>query len=308
MFDLVIEKLGAFFRLVRWFHEVVVILPFLALYLVITYYSKQDNTGCSLSGFNFTLLCFCVQTLIAAGCVLNDIVDRDIDKINKPKTHVIDKAISLRNARIIFASLTVVIIVLSVYISIYMFFEWTYISLSVYVLSLLYDFYLKRSPLLGNVLMALLTSFIPLVLFFFAKDCIEAAHNEKINVLIYLYAALPFLIIIPRELSLDISDMEGDKACGCKTLPIIIGVKKSKLLVMAFLLLIIGLSIPVAIRYRYLAVSLSVMDILLLIYIYKLRTTETRIDYIKIGRFLWFIMIFGLVTFAISTIIFHYEN
>lgn len=298
-----LEKIKAFLKLVRWFHEVVVILPFLGLYLIIDYFSQKSNLGCTLSGFNFALICFCVQTLIAAGCVLNDIVDRKIDKINKPKSHVVDNTISLKNAKIIFSSLTLIILVLSVYISIYMFSEWAYISVSVYILSLLYDFYFKRSPLLGNILMALLTSFIPLVLFFFAKDCIGALQNEKINVLIYLYAALPFLIIIPRELSLDISDIEGDKACGCKTLPIMIGVKKSKLVVVAFLLLIIILSIPVGIKYQYLTISLSVIDFLLLVYIYKFRTTEIRIDYIKIGRFLWFIMIFGLVAFTVSTIL-----
>lgn len=298
-----IEKVRAFFKLVRWFHEVVVILPFLGLYFVINYYSKQSNVGCALNSFDFIVLCICVQTLIAAGCVLNDIVDRNIDKINKPKTHIIDNTISLQNAWLIFASLTLIIIALSAYITIYVFSEWAYISLSVYVLSLFYDFYFKRSPLLGNILMALLTSFIPLVLFFFAKDCIEALHNEKINVLIYLYAALPFLIIIPRELSLDISDIEGDRACGCKTLPILIGVKKSKLIVVAFLLLIILLSVPVAVKYRYLAIALAIIDILLLIYIYKLRATEKRIDYIRIGRFLWFIMILGLVSLTISTVI-----
>ncbi|MFO0322991.1 MAG: geranylgeranylglycerol-phosphate geranylgeranyltransferase [Bacteroidota bacterium] len=298
-----LEKIKAFLKLVRWFHEVAVIIPFLGLYLIIDYYSRQNNVGCALSGFNFFLLCFCVQTLIAAGCVLNDILDRNIDKINKPKTHIVDNTISLRNTKIIFAILTLIIIALSVYISIYMFSEWAYISLSVYVLSLLYDFYFKRSPLMGNILMALLTSFIPLVLFFFAKDCIEILNNEKITVLIYLYAALPFLIIIPRELSLDISDIEGDKADGCRTLPIVIGVKKSKLVVVAFLVLIIVLSIPTSIKYQYLAICLTVIDVLLLIYLYKLRTAETRIEYIKIGRFLWFIMILGLVAFTVSTII-----
>lgn len=298
-----LEKTKAFFKLVRWFHEVVVILPFLGLYLIIDYYAQKSNSSCTLSAFNFALLCFCVQSLIAAGCVLNDIVDRDIDKINKPKTHVVDNTISLRNAKIIFILLTIVIIALSVYISIYMFSEWAYISVSVYILSLLYDFYFKRSPLFGNILMALLTSCIPLVLFFFAKDCIETLHNEKINVLIYLYAIFPSLIIIPRELSLDISDMEGDKACGCRTLPIVIGAKKSKSVVFGFLLLIIILSFPVAFQFHYLAISLSVVDLSLFCYIYKLRTTETRIEYIKIGRFLWFIMIFGLVAFTVSTIL-----
>lgn len=292
----------AFFKLVRWFHELAVVLPFLGLYLIIDYYSRQNNLGCKLSGFNFVLLCFCVQTLIAAGCVLNDIVDRNIDKINKPKTHIVDNSFSLKSAKIIFFSLTLIIITISTYISIFMFSEWAYISLSVYILSLLYDFYFKRLPLLGNILMAVLTSFIPLVLFFFAKDCIETLHNEKINILIYLYAALPFLIIIPRELSLDISDMGGDKACGCKTLPIIIGVKKSKIIVVSFLFLIIALSIPVAIKYQYLLFPLAVIDVLLPIYIYKLRLSETRIEYIKIGRFLWFIMIVGLVGFTLATV------
>jgi hypothetical protein len=46
-----------------------------------------------------------------------------------------------------------------------------------------------------------------------------------------------------------------------------------------------------------------VIDVLLLIYMYKLRTAETRIEYIRIGRFLWFIMIFGLIAFTVSTIL-----
>lgn len=298
-----IGKIKAFMKLIRWFHEVVAILPFLGLYFIIKYFSQQNNIDCTLSSYNFVILCFCVQTLIAAGCVLNDIVDRKIDKINKPKTHIVDNIISLKNAKIIFTLLSLIIIILSVYISIFMFSEWAYISLSVYVISLLYDFYFKRTPLFGNILMALLTAFIPLVIFFFAKDCIETLNNEKINVLIYLYAALPFLIIIPRELSLDISDMEGDKAGGYETLPILIGVKKSKLIVVFFLVLIIILSIPIAFKYHYLLLSLTLIDALLIIYIYKLRSVATRIEYIKIGRFLWFIMIFGLVAFTISTII-----
>lgn len=295
-------KLKAFFKLIRWFHEVVVILPFLGLYFIIDYYSKQSNISCELSAINFMILCLCVQSLIAAGCVLNDIVDRDIDKINKPKTHIVDNTISLKNAKIIFASLTLFILLLSIYISLYMFSEWTYISLSVYVLSLLYDFYFKRSPLFGNILMALLTSFIPLVIFFYAKDCISVLQNERISILIYLYAALPFLIIIPRELSLDISDIEGDKANGCRTLPIVIGVKNSRLIVVSLLILIIVLSIPLALKFHYLISSLTIINVLLIIYLIRFQTTNTRIEYIKIGRFLWFIMILGLIAFTISTI------
>ncbi len=299
---MIVENLKSFFKLVRWFHELLAILPFVGLYFIIDYYAKISGQSCDLSGFNFIVLCICVQLLIAAGCILNDIMDRDIDKINKPKTHIVGRAISLANARRLFIATTFLIIVFSIYISCYMFKEWAIISPCVYLLSILYDVYLKKSPLIGNILIACLASFIPLVLFFFAKDCIEMLHNEKINILICLYSILPFLIIIPRELSLDISDMEGDKACGCRTLPIVIGVRKSKLVVIVFLLLVIILSFSLAYKYYYLAIPFSVIDLLLLYYIYRLRKTETRLDYIKIGRFLWFIMILGLVGFTLATI------
>lgn len=298
-----IHKIKAFLKLIRWFHELVAILPFVGLYGTIEFFSQQSNSNCTPSVFNFAILCICVQLLIAAGCVLNDIVDRKIDKINKPKTHIIDNSISLKGAWIIFSTLTFIIILLSIYISVFVFSEWAFISSSVYILSLFYDFYFKRSPLMGNILMAVLTALIPLVILFFARECIEELNNEKIIVLIYLYATLPFLIIIPRELSLDISDIEGDKAIGCKTLPIVIGIKKSKLIVALFLILIIILSVPVAIRYSYLSVSMVIIDLLILIYLYKFRAVKTRLDYIKIGRFLWFIMILGLILFTISTII-----
>lgn len=296
-------QLKSFFKLIRWFHELLVVLPFLALFLVINYFANATNSTCELSGFNFALLCLCVQLLLAAGCVLNDIKDRHIDKINKPKTHIVGNTISLKNAWRIFFILTALIVALSIYISSVMFIEWAFISVGVYLLSILYDVYLKRAPLLGNILMAVLTALIPLTLFFFARDCIQEIGNIRIHVLIYLFAAFPFLIIIPRELSLDISDMEGDKADGCKTLPILIGVKKSKHVVVGFLVFTVLLSIIMAVLFPYLLISMLLIDVLLLIYIWKLRNTETRIEYIRIGRFLWFIMILGLVCFTIATII-----
>lgn len=298
-----LSHIKEFLKLVRWFHELLAILPFVALYFIINYFINQSGPSCNLSAVNFIILCFCVQLLLAAGCILNDIMDRDIDKINKPHTHIIGRTISLKTAKLLFVVMTVLIIIFSTYISIYIFKEWAFIAICVYTLSFLYDIYFKRSPLLGNILMAALASFIPLVILFFAKDCITMLHNPRIEVLIYLYAVFPFLIIIPRELSLDISDMEGDKADGCKTLPIVIGAKKSKVVVVAFLLLVIILSAFLMYYYPYFIITFSIVDVLLVVYIYKLRTTETRIEYIRIGRFLWFIMILGLVSASISTVI-----
>lgn len=301
--NMILNKLISFLKLIRWFHELLAILPFVALYFVIDYYIRKDGLSCDLRGFNFFVLCICVQLLIAAGCILNDIMDRDIDKINKPDTHIVGRTISLAQAKMLYIAATLLIIFLSVYISCYMFKEWTFICTGVYLLSILYNVYLKKSPLFGNILIAFLASFVPLVILFFAKGCIDVLHNEKIKVLIYLYSLFPFLIIIPRELSLDISDMEGDRALGCRTLPIVIGIRKAKLTVVAFILLILISSVFLIYKYTYLLYTFSLVDVLLVYYLFKLKKSEKRIDYIKAGRFLWFIMIMGLIGFAISTIL-----
>src|SRR4051812_36468318 len=121
-----VEKLKAFFKLVRWFHELVAIIPFIGLYFVTEYFIKKAGFTCDLSGFDFIILCFCVQLLIAAGCVCNDIMDRHIDKINKPKTHIIERTLSLTEAKNIFAVLSILILGFSIYISLYIFKEWAY--------------------------------------------------------------------------------------------------------------------------------------------------------------------------------------
>lgn len=296
------QHIKNFLKLIRWFHELLAVLPFIALYFVINYYIQNNGLSCELSGFNFCILCITVQLLIAAGCILNDIMDRDIDKINKPNTHTVGRTISLANAKLEFIITSFLILILSVYISIYMFREWAFISTAVYILSILYDVYFKKSPLMGNILIACLASFIPLVLFFFAKDCIAILHNEKVNLLIYLYCFFPFMIIIPRELSLDISDMEGDKALGCRTLPILIGERKSKIVVLTFILLIIISSLFLIYKYTYLSYTFIMIDLLLIYYLFLLRKCGSRIDYIKAGRFLWFILIIGLIGFAVTSL------
>jgi 4-hydroxybenzoate polyprenyltransferase len=269
--------------------------PFVVLYFIISHKLELSGRKDLLPASDFFMLCFGVQLLMIAGFILNDIVDRDIDKINKPETHTVDRLVSLRAAWLLFSITTALVIIVSLYISRYILPEWTFISPVVYLFSVGYDLYFKRMPLIGNIVMAALAGFVPLVIMFFAKEPLVILNDEKLYVLIWLYALLPFSIIIPRELSLDISDMEGDKACGCKTLPILIGPRYSKLIVAVMVLLIVLVSVPVMIKYTYLAITLSLMDAMLLFYIYQLYRVQTRLEYIRIGRFLWLAMIVGIL-------------
>lgn len=51
-----------------------------------------------------------------------------------------------------------------------------------------------------------------------------------------MYAVFAFFINLIREIYKDIEDRKGDKAFGCRTLPIVFGIRKSKVFV--FILII----------------------------------------------------------------------
>src|SRR5688572_14030864 len=121
---ILLQKLKNFLILIRWFHELLGLFPFVVLYFIIQHNLEQSGGGHSLSTTDFFILCIGVQLLMIAGFILNDIVDRDIDKINKPNTHTVDRIISLRSARMLFIITTLLILVVSVYISYFVFIEW----------------------------------------------------------------------------------------------------------------------------------------------------------------------------------------
>jgi 4-hydroxybenzoate polyprenyltransferase len=291
--------IGNFLKLIRWFHGLLALFPFITLYIIIE--SSEKYTQVEVSGFDFTLICICVQLLMAIGFIWNDWQDMRIDKINKPNTHIIGRTISLRTAKISFGIITLLIFGLSLYISVNVFREWIWISPAVYALA--YSLYLKRSPLFGNIAIALMGAFVPLVLLFFARDAVRMLVNTRAEELIYIYAFLLFAIIVPRELSLDISDVEGDRADGCKTLPVLIGIKKSRMVVVAMIAAIVLCTLPLAYHFRHFAIILTLVDLLLIGYLLKFRNAHSRIELIRAGRFLWLVLIVGIIGSTIASLI-----
>lgn len=289
------NSLKVFFKLIRWFHVVLVPLPFLGLYAPAFLNLNHHGIALSYDSTILILLCLCFQLHVAAGCVLNDIMDQEIDRINKPKTFIVGRIFTVKKAYTIFFILSFLIFLLTIYIGLNGFLAWFIISPMVYLFSILYDVYFKKTPLFGNILMALLTATIPFSIYLYLEAFLVKIPNPNIEILFTTYVVLPTLIIIPRELSLDISDIEGDKNQGCNTLPILIGRKPSKLIVILFLTILIACSIPLMLVHnKYLFLTLLI-DVSIVIYSVLLLKAKKRLDYIKIGRFLWAIMIFGLI-------------
>ncbi|MFW5726621.1 MAG: geranylgeranylglycerol-phosphate geranylgeranyltransferase, partial [bacterium] len=83
----------------------------------------------------------------------------------------------------------------------------------------LYSNQLKRLPLIGNVTIAFLSGLSVWVI---------GLYYPQQELLVFTYAVFAFGISLVREIIKDIEDMQGDETFGCKTLPIILGVRYTK--------------------------------------------------------------------------------
>jgi len=163
------------------------------------------------------LLSFSTVCIAAAGYIINDYFDVKIDLINKPERVVIGRYLKRRVAIGTHQILSVLGCLIGLYLS-----KWVFL-LDVVSVSLLwfYSARLKREPFIGNVVIALLTAFSLLVL---------AVYYRKNADIILIYALFSFGISLVREVIKDMQDVRGDARFGCRTLPIVWGLRRTKYL------------------------------------------------------------------------------
>lgn len=160
----------------------------------------------------------------AAGNVINDYFDYNIDLINKPNRPIPSGRISLNAGRnygyLLFLLGTICGLLISLITS-----NWIpfLIVLVADVVLYLYASKLKATPLIGNLTVGFMTGFG----FVFGGFTI----NNPTIILTSIYLGFfAFVMTTARELIKDIEDMEGDKAEGAKTLPILYGEKITSIL------------------------------------------------------------------------------
>ena len=155
-----------------------------------------------------------VMCFAGAANALNDVVDYEIDKINRPMRPLPSGFVKKRTALLIsillFSMGTLACLELSEAAKVI----GIVIALPFMVL---YSKYLKGMPLIGNMMVA----FILGLSFLFCG----AAFNNMSPM--WIPMILAFGLTLVRELVKDIADMEGDKSAGLKTFPITAGIEKS---------------------------------------------------------------------------------
>jgi geranylgeranylglycerol-phosphate geranylgeranyltransferase len=208
----------------------------------------------------------------AVGNIVNDILDIDIDRINRPERVLPQGAVRVSQAAGIAMTFFVMSMILAIIVST-LFFA---LALVVSGLLLLYNLHLKRIPLVGNAVIALMAS-LTLITGGMVVSPTEAATFEGA----LLPALFAFLLHIVREMVKDAEDIEGDRFAGVPTLAVRIGVRPTLLAAMIFLvaLPVALLSQPVSDWFgeslaKILAVSIGLP--LALLFIFALKSSSGR--------------------------------
>lgn len=231
--------------------------------------------------YDFVILVAATVFITAGGYVINDYFDIKTDLINKGKV-IVGTKIPRRKAMMWHNIFNLAGVAAGFYISYKSGYFWLG-TLFLVVSGLLY-FYsasYKRQFLIGNIIVALLTAMVPMLVVFYEWPAIykyytiNAVILPPINFIIYWvggFALFAFLTNLAREIIKDIEDFEGDIAYGRNTVPVIIGIVSAKtvsicIIVITILLLFLAwhFFISDTITLIYLSVAI-VLPLLFVIY------------------------------------------
>ena len=206
----------------------------------------QSYVDLALTDFNYVLLVIATVCIAAGGYVINNIMDQDTDEIAKPQNRVVGVSISETVAYNWYIGLTIVGVGIGFYLS-NVIYKPTFASMFILVATLLYMYAtsFKQIPVLGNVVVALMLSTSIIIIGLF--DILPAIDvdnrfrmKEAFDILMH-YAIFAFIINLIREIIKDLEDMDGDYQSGINTLPIAIGVQKTKIIVGVLTVISIGI-------------------------------------------------------------------
>lgn len=200
--------------LIRWKNLAIV-----ALTQLLVWYCLGDSAS-RLSFGIFMVLCGSTLFITAAGYIVNDIYDTEIDAINKPDRVFIGAAIAKTPAMLAYWLCNAAGLLLGSLCSystgkVML----AFVQAGCILLLWLYSAYLKRSFLAGNVAVAALSSLVVVVVLLY-QPVIVATSPIAPGIVGYCYAAFAFIVTWLRELVKDMEDAPGDAAFGSRTLPV----------------------------------------------------------------------------------------
>jgi 4-hydroxybenzoate polyprenyltransferase len=302
---------GAFLRLVRWPNLFFIALTQFLFYffILLPSFHKEIDYENVLKPVSFYLLCFASVLIAAAGYIINDYFDLNIDRVNKPDKLVVEKIIKRRSTILLHWLLSGLGILISFYVS------WRLHNIligpaNLFCVLLLY-FYsttFKKKLLIGNIIISFLTAWVIFVLYlceFRLHRFVDPVYQRLLSRVFkfaVLYAAFAFIISLVREVIKDIEDMGGDARYGCRTMPVVWGVNVTKVFAATWLVVLIvslGVVQVYVLQYRWIwSILYCIIFVIipLLIVLRNLYRAVTVADYHRLSNLIKGVMLAGILS------------
>ena len=231
------------------------------------------------------LLSLSTVSIAAAGYIINDYYDVKIDYINKPDRVVIGRSIARRYAILLHVALSGLGILIGAFLS----WQLAAINICAVFLLWLYSNLLKRLPFVGNLSVALLTG---------SSIFVVGVLYRSTTAVMVSYAAFAFFMTLVREIIKDMEDLRGDNSFGCKTLPIVLGIRKTKLIVYALIAIFLTavVTLDLVIRALPFQFYLIFLFLPLLAMVGWLIRADMRRDFTQLSTFCKVIMLLGILS------------
>lgn len=265
----------------------------------------------AINDWQYGLLVLSTVLIAAAGYVINNILDQETDNSNKPQDVVVGKHFSEATAYNIYIALNCTGVAIGFYLA-NTIGKPNFSAIFIVIAATLYMYAttLKQMAVVGNVVIALLLSISVLIIGVFTLYPAITIENQPIMGSLFSvlldYALYAFMINFLRELVKDIEDINGDYNQGMRTLPIILGQKRTQKI-------ILGLSfIPIVVIALYIktyllpvrlffTIAYSMIFILapLFLFVVKIISAKTTQDFHFLSTLLKWILLFGILSILV---------
>lgn len=309
------NRIKAFFKLVRWSNLLMIALMMLLVYYcLMSPLSSSGMMGVMPPSPAFMLLVLSILFIVAGGYVINDIFDIDIDKNNKPERLLVTKSFSEKEAKVFYVVLTI-LGVASALASSLIIAKTKFLTLFALLLLLIgilysYSSTYKRKLVVGNIIVAISVAFAVFLPWLFEMLylsnnilLLSASKDVMMGILPYvmIYTAFAFFMTLIREIVKDAEDAAGDSLTHCRTIPIVYGIKKMNiiLLVLAVLTWSLLLYFQIILLKTQSYITLGMMFVIwniIPIMISQLFTKNTTINYHAFSVVLKLLMLLGVLS------------
>jgi len=300
-------------KLIRYPNLIIIgLTQYLFRYCILFPIMKLEHIEPAMSHINFALLVLSTILIAAAGYAINDYFDIRSDRINRPDKIIVGRLLSRRIAILFHTIFNIIAILLGIYVSYKVgSFKLGAINIVISILLWLYSVKYKAYFLVGNIIISFATAMTIIVILLFDISALLSSgqmiitNKSLLEFFLWIYLLFAFMISLIREIIKDIEDIEGDRKCGCSTIPVVIGIPKTKII----LLCLIAISV-VALSYisylsniQHLKIIFWYLNIIVIIpFIYMgyiIYISKNKADYGFLSNVAKFIMLAGVLSMTL---------